>query len=182
MYHIKNDKRCRQSAEAIMDGVAELLTVKNYADITISDIQRVSSVGRATFYRLFDTIDDVVVYKIDNFLMEFLHGYTSKSYKDLCRFMLSMIFTEGEKWLNIVFSGRMDLIVHSMRKRLEAMMSSGQVPRPEEAEYRLAIFTGTAVFLMTAWNENGKKESIDELADIMDRYMDFDALAGQSGA
>ncbi|MBQ3661637.1 MAG: hypothetical protein II907_06360 [Firmicutes bacterium] len=178
MYHIKNDKRCRQSAEAIADGFIELLSTKDFKDITISDIQRVSSVGRSTFYRLFDTIDDVVVYRIDTMLQEFGNDYNQKSFNDLCGESLFMILLHGEQWFNIVASGRMDLIVHSMRKGIETMMNSGQIPLPEQAEYRLAIFTGAAISLMAAWNEHGKKESIDELVGILERYLNVGALAG----
>ena len=65
MYHIKNDKRCLRSAALIADALERLLDQKIFADISVSDLQRESGVGRSTFYRLFDNIDDVVTYLVD---------------------------------------------------------------------------------------------------------------------
>ena len=62
MYHIKNDKRCLKSAERIGDALRSMLDEKPLSDITVTDIQRLSETGRSTFYRLFDNIDDVLLY------------------------------------------------------------------------------------------------------------------------
>ena len=43
MYHIKNDKRAYMSAELISSGLLELIKTVPFEQITISDIQRVST-------------------------------------------------------------------------------------------------------------------------------------------
>ena len=60
MYHIKSDKRAQTSAQLIGDAMLELLKARAFDDISVSDIQRQSTVGRATFYRLFDNTVDVL--------------------------------------------------------------------------------------------------------------------------
>lgn len=60
MYHIKQDKRAKASVELICKGLIDCLSKKNFADITISDIQRSSTVSRSTFYRNFDCLEDVL--------------------------------------------------------------------------------------------------------------------------
>ena len=60
MYHIKKDKRCQQSAQMIIEGLNQCLAEKEFAKITVSDIQRKTGVSRATFYRLFDDTSDVL--------------------------------------------------------------------------------------------------------------------------
>jgi len=177
MYHIKKDKRCLKSAEAITGGLEVMLQHKNYADISISDILRVSRVGRATFYRLFDTVDDVVVYKIDQIMQEIMNDYRQVPYEEFTRGFLKMLFVRSGEWINIVSAGRMDLIIHSMRNSLENMLEHDQVPKDSEADYRLAVFSGAALSLIVAWNEKGREESIDELASVLDKYLDLDALA-----
>lgn len=60
MYHIKNDKRAEKSAKLICDAMLQLISTKSFSEITVSDIQRVSSVSRSTFYRCFDCLADVL--------------------------------------------------------------------------------------------------------------------------
>jgi len=64
-----------------------------------------------------------------------------------------------------------------MRNSLENMLEHDQVPKDSEADYRLAVFSGAALSLIVAWNEKGREESIDELASVLDKYLDLDALA-----
>ena len=62
MYHIKNDVRSQKSAKFISEGLQKCLAYKTFSEITITDVLRASYVGRATFYRLFDNLSDVLAY------------------------------------------------------------------------------------------------------------------------
>lgn len=65
MYHIKHDKRAESSVELICTAVLELLETKPLGEITISDVQRRSTVSRSTFYRNFDSLEDVLALLCD---------------------------------------------------------------------------------------------------------------------
>ncbi len=62
MYHISKDERAKKSAIKIGNGLLRCLKTKEFYQITVTDIQKTSNVGRATFYRLFDNITDVLSY------------------------------------------------------------------------------------------------------------------------
>lgn len=70
MYHIKEDKRSLRSAQLIYQGLLDCLEEKEFQQISISDIQRKSFVSRSTFYRLFDTLNDVLDYQIHLVFLE----------------------------------------------------------------------------------------------------------------
>ena len=65
MYHIKNDKRARASTELICAGLLACMKEKPFARITITDVQRASTVSRSTFYRNFDCLEDVLALLCD---------------------------------------------------------------------------------------------------------------------
>ena len=65
MYHIANDIRAKKSADLIVKGLEDCLKEKPLSQIKIMDIYNKSYVSRATFYRLFDSIDDVITYECD---------------------------------------------------------------------------------------------------------------------
>ena len=65
MYHIANDLRAKKSAELICQGLEECLKEMPLNKIHIVNIYKKCFVSRATFYRLFDTIEDVFAYECD---------------------------------------------------------------------------------------------------------------------
>ncbi|CEN21131.1 AcrR family transcriptional regulator [[Clostridium] sordellii] len=75
MYCIKNDMRSIKSAELIYLGLKKCLKEKPFEKITITDIQNASTVGRATFYRNFDSIEDVLYWKCSQKFSEVFESY-----------------------------------------------------------------------------------------------------------
>lgn len=73
MYHVGTNKRSRESAELIYYGVAICSQDKPLSSVTVSDIQRTTGVARTTFYRSFDTVQDVLEWKCD----QYYHGFLS---------------------------------------------------------------------------------------------------------
>ena len=65
MYHIKHDKRAQASTELICAGLLVCMKEKPFARITITDVQRASTVSRSTFYRNFDCLEDVLALLCD---------------------------------------------------------------------------------------------------------------------
>ncbi|MGI6590959.1 MAG: TetR/AcrR family transcriptional regulator [Eggerthellaceae bacterium] len=58
------DRRKEANARAraaIEDSLMELLQTKNYSSITVTDIVRKAGVARATYYRNYDSIEDIMV-------------------------------------------------------------------------------------------------------------------------
>ena len=74
MYHIKTDKRAEKSVELICTGLLACLEQKEFSQISISDIQRASTVSRSTFYRNFDSLDDVLALLCDRGFDEILRS------------------------------------------------------------------------------------------------------------
>ena len=68
MYHIKQDARSQRSAKAIIEGLESCLEKKSISIITVSEVCAACAVGRATFYRLFDNLTDVLSYQCENIM------------------------------------------------------------------------------------------------------------------
>lgn len=65
MYHISKDKRAQQSSEWLFEALARLMKIHPLKEITITDLVQEAKVGRTTFYRAFDTLEDVLMFKCD---------------------------------------------------------------------------------------------------------------------
>ena len=177
MYHVKNDKRCIRSAESIMNALEQLMAKKAFLDITITDIQKTAGIGRSTFYRLFDTIDDVVTYMVDREFEEIVRGYSTMSIRDFTIDCLSGVVERGGILIGILSSGKSELVTRSLRENLHR--SAEEAGEADEAglQYRFAVFASACISVIRVWDENGRKESIEELADYMQKYLDFSKLA-----
>lgn len=79
MYHIKTDKRSQTSASQIVQGLQECLKTTPLKAVTVSDIHRVTGISRATFYRLFDTPEDVLIYQLDQITESAVDSYDAQS-------------------------------------------------------------------------------------------------------
>lgn len=81
MYHIKNDLRSLNSANKIYRSLRHILAIKNLEDISITDISKECGISRMTFYRLFDNINDILEYKINDFYKEYKINVINKEDK-----------------------------------------------------------------------------------------------------
>ncbi|OJV66623.1 MAG: hypothetical protein BGO41_04150 [Clostridiales bacterium 38-18] len=81
MYHVSQDARSKASAKAISNALMRTLEALPLADVKIIDLVKIAGVGRATFYRCFDTVDDVIRYICDETYLQC--GIALKSQLDL---------------------------------------------------------------------------------------------------
>ncbi|MBI9049131.1 MAG: TetR/AcrR family transcriptional regulator [Anaerolineaceae bacterium] len=65
MYHIKADKRNITTSELVIHALDDLINEMNFDQISIKLLVNRAGIGRATFYRSFDALDDVLLYQTD---------------------------------------------------------------------------------------------------------------------
>ncbi|MGB0389158.1 MAG: helix-turn-helix domain-containing protein, partial [Ardenticatenaceae bacterium] len=78
MYHIKNDQRAIRVSQMLVDALVVLMGQKKFDQIKVSDLVKEAGVGRATFYRNFDMIEDVLRMRCDQTidgLMTYIMSY-----------------------------------------------------------------------------------------------------------
>ncbi len=171
MYHISNDKRARKSANKIGEGILSCLNSKEINEITVTDVQKASNVGRATFYRLFDNITDVLSYLCDNIFERI------KKENELINNIYSKetILTFIQEWMNnkdllhaIIASNRMDLIYNSHIKyignNIELFFLDIALSK-QQLNYLLMTMTYCVSACLTAWLKNGAYETAEQLYD-----------------
>lgn len=174
MFHIKPDKRSRTSAELIVGGLYACLAVKPFSGISISDLQRASSVGRATFYRLFDTVTDVLEYECDKVFRNMLQAYRAQTSDGEAGSAYERLFScFFEYWMGHVSlldalsdSGRVD-IMHAVYRAHTGEIRDILVPdmtlTERELDYFVSVATAVIFGVFDTWVKGGRKESREEL-------------------
>lgn len=175
MYHIKNDKRVKESAKLIVEGLNRCLTQKKFEELTITDVQKESTVGRATFYRLFDSLKDVLLYECDITFFELM----KKSINEDTILARIEIFIDG--WIlvsdlleTIVSSGNIDIIylshLHCIDLLKENLYGFNDI---EDKEYFVSVLTSLMVGILVSWLKKGKKETASQLTEILRKTVSY---------
>ena len=155
MYHIKEDKRARASVELICAGLMDCLSHKSFADITISDIQRSSTVSRSTFYRNFDCLEDVLSLMCDRV---FEDAFSSGS-GEIRQEVFSAWFKNERLIETMVQVNRGDLLFESLRRSACRFGRFPGLERDSELyNYLISIIASTMMGIIVTWVESGKKE------------------------
>lgn len=84
-------KQSEQSKQLIRDALFALMEKKAFQEITIKDIAEKAGIARLTFYRNFDSKEDIIRYHIQCGFMDFLHELRDTSNADL-REMISLCY------------------------------------------------------------------------------------------
>ena len=163
MYHIKNDKRAQTSAELICAGLLACMREKPFARITITDVQRASTVSRSTFYRNFDGLEDVLALLCDRGFQTVFAAYNAlpaAQRGSLPKTVFHYWFHNSAVLEALVQIHRTDILFDSLRR------STGLIEalRPltddrAQFDYFAAIIASGMIGVLTVWVEHGKTET-----------------------
>lgn len=180
MYHIKEDRRSRQSAAYFAEALVELAKTRPFAGISVLALAERAGLSRATFYRCFDAVDDVLRYLADAAFAELgaelavyyrgeggrRAGMRSVFLRPLLRY-----WADHRELLSTLLSAqRSDFLQEGMRALLEEVLARRRDPGPAlglRRDYFIALRSGQAVALLLHWQRQGMDLGAEELADLI---------------
>ena len=188
MYHIKPDKRAQNSAAAMSDALTNLLRTKEFGRITVADIMSASQTGRATFYRCFDSMHDLLSYTCDRCVEDSFQRHQERSPGSFREgfFQFSRFLEDNKELVRTVMTyGGFEMVYHSHHRLLESIIKTLTLPdgqKETELEYMLSLFTGMVMGLTNHWFKRDCIESPEELYAIAENYhrISLDRLRGKS--
>lgn len=75
----KQDKRSRRTRAWLLETLLKLLENKKYSEITITELTEKADIARQTFYRNYDSMDDILLSRLN----EIVDEYLAKVFKNL---------------------------------------------------------------------------------------------------
>ena len=167
MYHIANDPRARKSAELIAHSVLALSKNKSANQLSIAAIQRVSSVSRSTFYRLFDTPVDVLLWQVDKLFDDFVRDLPLQGTRKSILFsFFQTIMEHAELFAALEKCSRLDALAQNHRRYFKDMGSFIGIPSEQEAagqEYLIDIMSYLLPVAISTWIHRGQKDTPEEV-------------------
>lgn len=177
MYHISNDKRSRRSAELIWQGMAQCLQQKSFAKLRVNDIYESSYVSRATFYRLFDSLQDVLAYECDQIYDQLAQAVADAGALSRQDFFLLMI----QKWMaqellikTLVENNLTHILYQTHMKNRDFMQRiflQDITLSEAEADYMVVLLANTIPAAMRTWYQHGKAETPQQVLHAVSRSL-----------
>lgn len=177
MYHIKNDKRSIQSSQWIYEALSELMNEKNYENIKVTEIVEKAKIGRTTFYRNFDSIDDVLRMKcdetFDNLYKYIVDYYNENNVSDKTLFIKPLLrfwYINSDIMELLLKANKLDIINSSAIKIVDAfepLICPKNIAIKNHWDYFISLQSGIFISILSQWIKNGKDIPPDDLADLI---------------
>ena len=169
MYHVSNDKRSQKSAQLIWQGMEKALRKKPLSKLRVTDIYKQSYVSRATFYRLFDSVEDVLAYECDLIYAELVEFVQHEAFATKQELFLCMI----QKWLEqdvlvktLAENNLVSIIYETHMKNrglMKTLFLENATISDREADYLTAVLATLIPAAVNVWYLHGKNETPQEI-------------------
>ncbi|MDY5023128.1 MAG: TetR/AcrR family transcriptional regulator [Blautia sp.] len=167
-------KRSLFTRQCIGDALLALMEEMPYEQISISDICKKAGISRMTFYHYFYTKADAV----NDYIYEIFEAYSSLVSHPAS---IQLLFEYDHIHQAILFFDQYAAFVLTLCKTGQYRLVSEAVntyfiervmPLYTGSVYDLFFYSGAMLNIFIKWEENGKKESPEELAGIIKRLID----------
>lgn len=176
-----------QTKKRVADGILKLMEEHPFQEITVTQICQEAVIARVTFYRLFETKEDVIRFYLHGLLSEFSKkfGPESDSVKALRILfdnfpipvpVLTMLVEQG--LYTVLYSEFQSVIGHFFQKYAIEEMTD-QMNRMNS--YRINFIASTLLNIFMTWVDNGCRESNEELIEIASRQLQISDIKTLTG-
>lgn len=162
-----NEESNRITRECIQTALVELIAVKPFDKITVTELVKRSGVSRMSFYRNYKTKEDVIsdiCADLEKLLSESLAGKTAET--DIKQWFIGFFgkVRTYEKEVTLLFGANMP---QSMSfKLLCSVIDVLMKLSDKEDEYMVYAWVGALTGIVLRWLSGGMKESPEEMAEL----------------
>ncbi|THF74291.1 TetR/AcrR family transcriptional regulator [Cohnella fermenti] len=180
MYRNREDQRSIQAKTRLYRALAHTMREKEFPSITIKEVVQAAQVGRSTFYRNFDHLEAILLWKCDEAFAD-LYRYivqsltrtpadTAGKYPFILPFF--RYWQEDSEIVELLIAAnRIDVIVAAFETTTEKLVLALQPAVRKEApyfDYFLAFRSGAIVHVLLHWIRHRKNLSPEQLHQFIE--------------
>lgn len=148
---------------SITEALFILMKKQDFSKITITDITTKAGVGRVSFYRNFESKEDVIKKHLDKITDRFIEQMNFDFRRDTHKFYIKGLFLHLESQKELIETLRKADLLFLIKEEFDrAFLKRADEKTPEYACYMVA---GAYYNLFYYWAINGYKETPEELAE-----------------
>lgn len=161
----------------IRDAFFDLLRKQEFSAITVTDIVTRAGVARASYYRNFGTMEDIVReyfaflrHEIERELNGAVIALGKHTPRECVTVPLAVYWREKDTILLLYDKGFGSFLQEESNRRAEEGL--GDMPFDSVDRYRIYFISGATLNVLIQWLRSGPKETIDETADLLLKLID----------
>ncbi len=168
---MKENKQVTRSKEWIFKALITLMKKNAFRDISISSITSKAGVARLTFYRNFESKEDILINqgrKIYKTLILDLES-NMKENRDVYNSiqLIISVFNDYADLFEVLLKNKLDYLIFQsfeveISNILETVLGLDNTDR-----YKVKFYEGALFAIAVEWIKNSRKESIEEMTDII---------------
>lgn len=172
----KNDENTLK--DCIFTALTLLMEQKDYHSITITDIANKAGVSRMTYYRTYDSKEDILIQyfnRISQELSSEIHQFPDITPQQLIHYFFTFFEDKSSLILNLKKANLFELMMNtfiSNLKNLYTDMLYHQSP-DTSIDYHLHYHIGGLFHALLHWVEDGQKETPEEMAVLISSFLAF---------
>lgn len=172
MYHVSNNARTKKTAQLICDALGKCLEEKPLDKIRVNDIHEKCYVSRATFYRLFDSITDVLKYESDTIFLDRFSLVKDKHFEnkeELVVFCANIWLSHPTFVKSLLDNHLIWILQNTYITHYDLLTKLYNIPFENELkiEYFVSILAAILSAVIETYFKNGASEPIEEIYKIV---------------
>lgn len=149
----------------------ECLRKEKLSQISVTDISRASGISRATFYRIFDSPMDLLLYACDSMSMDLVESMQKaglKTKRDFLVFVINHLMANSSILETIYENGRMDIFEQSLTPYAELVSRFYLKNIDEDSRvYINYMLKSMLAGAFCVWEAHGKEMSAEHVVDVL---------------
>lgn len=170
MYRISNDLRITKSADKIVESLFRCSKKHNLDDITFSMLSKDSGVSRATIYRIFDNVNDILLYKGSLLYDEIKKHKKIENFKEHVLYVIDF-WIANSNYLEVIFKNyKYNIFIELHYQNLdyfEQLFDTKFDKNNIKTQYMISTITSLIPTFLHSWYSHNKKETPEELYEYM---------------
>jgi len=176
---ITQNKSAMQSQKMLVDALLRLMSEKKYNQISISELADEAGLSRRTFYRLFSSIDEILLFHIHS-LWELkaseLYSSPDSSYMDISSFSLNFWYEHKDLTI-LLYQNDLSYIILKFINEISIEIYRHQTPNeqfeknPETMEYALSYSSGGIHNIICTWASHGMDKTPAQLMQMFQHIL-----------
>ena len=171
MYHPSSNPQAIRSKDRMIRGLLTLMEVELYPEITVTQICQEAEVSRQTFYRNFDSKEDILIYHLHCLLDTYLRNLHTRDSRSLYAQSLFEHLPFSHRlltllWRNHLFFLLREVLLDYMEVVRQYIPFAQALDGPSR-DYFSDFVIDTCLSVLSRWVENDFRESPKTLGRII---------------
>lgn len=162
MYKICKTERSMERQKLFEKTLLSMMEKEIYQNITVTALCKKMQIPRKTFYRYFDTLEDVLMLMIDETLTgAFLHLEVTTD--------LTGFFTYWKENHTLLDAMEKSGISHRLMEQLYLRLYGGQVLKknPSDKELKYSGWIAALMIMLLMWHHSGMERTPEEMSSLV---------------